>query len=387
MKHLVAFFITLCIFSFLAFGISVAVLGVEKDTRTPEAALNSTTTRLNGEYSRIEVSSDFGDLLVYPNDDASTVIIADEIMVDNVTAYIKNDTLYVSCSSFSDSFSFSNLFDFVFSFSGGDVTVYVPEKTYDALYAENASGNTKILNIAAKVASVGSGSGNIVYSQPDDFRSEQLSVDIGSGNGRIYNADTHNYSVEMGSGNIYMYGLTGKGDVDISSGNCRLNYKELDGDISVQIGSGNIDMNFPEGISAEVVADIGSGDVDIDYYDTDTDMDDGDTVKINDGKYKIKIDMGSGNVDITDDIEYELPELPTLPPITDTTIAVEVASIVTTAVTQGVHVGDDGVNVDLGPIGVDVDDEHVDVNVGPIGVDVNSDNVKVEIGDLKVDIG
>ena len=393
MKHLVGFFLPLCIFSFIAFGISVAVLGIEGDFKNPETTLNSTTTTLDGDYSRIELTSNFGNMYVYPNDNNSTVIIADETIVENVSAYVKDNTLHVVCSNaFSDGFNFTDLFKGMFTFNSGDVTVYVPEKTYDALYADNGSGNTKILNIAAMISSMDSGSGNIVYAQPDDFRSEEITVTLGSGNCSVYNADTHNYSVDMGSGNIKMYGLTGKGNIDVSSGNCKLNYKALNGDINVDMGSGNLDLNFPEGISARLIADIGSGDIDIDYYGTDTDVDDGDSATINGGEYDIYLSMGSGDAEITDDVEYMLPDLPSPPPVVVNASSIATSAIVSTATQPqenhpGVHVGDDGVDVNLGPIDVDVDDEHVDVNVGPIGVDVDNDKVKVEIGDLKVDIG
>lgn len=389
MKHAVGFFLPLCIFSFLAFGISVAILGVEDtSTRTPEATLSSTTTRLYEEYSRIEAASDYGNLFIYPNDDDSTIIIADDNIIDDVTAYVKNNTLFIHCGkSFEDSFDFSDLFKGIFVFNSGDVTVFIPEKTYDAIYAANGTGGTTILDIAAKIADIYSGSGTIVYSQPEDFRSEQLSVSIGSGNGKLYNADTYNYSVEMGSGNINMYGLTGKGNIEIASGNCKLNYKELNGDIVVDMGSGNLDLNFPRNISAEIFADIGSGDIDIDYYNTDKDMDDGDTVEINGGKYKINVDMGSGNLDITDEVEHMLPDLPTLPPLFDTTAAVE-APVSSSVVATMLPTENNVVDIDLGALGgVNVDDDHVDVNVGPIDVDVDEDKVKVEIGDFKVDIG
>lgn len=389
MKHAVGFFLPLCIFSFIAFGISVAVLGVEDvPASSAELSLVSTTTRLDEDYSRIEVTSNFGNMHIFPNDDDSTLVIVDETIVENVSAYVKDDTLHVVCSNaFDDGFSFSDLFKGMFTFNSGNVTVYVPEKTYDALYANNGSGNTKILDIAARISSMNSGSGNIIYAQPDDFRSEEITLNIGSGNCSVYNADTHNYYVEMGSGNINMYGLTGKGDIDVSSGNCKLNYKELSGNIIVDMGSGNLDLNFPKNISAEIFADIGSGDIDIEYYDTDMDMDDDDTVEINGGEYKIKIDMGSGNIDITDDVEYMLPDLPTLPPILDTTAAVE-AVATSSVVTTMIPTESDVVDIDLGALGgVNVGEDHVDVNVGPVNVNVDEDKVKVDIGALKVDIG
>lgn len=388
MKHVVGFFLPLCIFSFIAFGISVAVLGVEETTRTPDVGISSTTTRLYEEYSRIEVSSDLGNIFVYPNDDESTIVIADDIMVDNVSAYVDDNTLHITCTNhFEDGFDWSDLFEGMFTFNNGNVTIYVPAKTYDALHAINGAGQTTILDIPAKISTIDNGSGNIVFSQPQDFRSEQISISLGSGNGTLYNADTYNYNVEMGSGNINMYGLTGKGNIEVASGNCKLNYQALNGDIVVDMGSGNLDLNFPKDISAEIFADIGSGDVEIDYYDTDKEVDDGDTVKINGGKYKINIDMGSGNIDITDEVERMLPDLPALPPILDTTAAVE-APVTSTVVATMLPTESDVVDIDLGTLGgVNVGEDHVDVNVGPVNVNVDEDKVKVDIGALKVDIG
>ncbi len=394
MKHLVGFFLPLCIFSFIAFGISVAVLGVDDGSRKPETSLNSATTVLNEDYSRIEVTSNFGDMHIYPNDDDSTIVIADEVMLDDVSVYVKDNTLHIYCGNLnSNNFKFSDLFDGMFKFNNGSVNVYVPQKVYDSIYATNNAGSTEILELGAMVADLKTNAGDLVYSQPDGHRSERLSIDTNAGSSTIYNANTYNYEIDLSAGNIYAYDLTGSGKIDVSAGDCKLNYAELNGDITANVSAGDLDINLPEGISAEIICDKSAGDVEVDYFDTESDMDDGDSLSINGNSYRIAAKVSAGEIHITNEVEYMLPNLPSLPPVIDLGAANVATSAVISTATQpevtvpGVHVGDDGVDVDLGPIDVDVDDEHVDVNVGPIGVDVNNDKVKVEIGDLKVDIG
>ncbi len=98
MKHLVGFFLPICIFSFIAFGISVAVLGTPSSSnRNPESMVYSENTVINEQYSRIELSNGSGTLNVYPNDDNSTLITTKSTNINEVTAYVKNDTLIVKC--------------------------------------------------------------------------------------------------------------------------------------------------------------------------------------------------------------------------------------------------------------------------------------------------
>lgn len=389
MKHAVGFFLPLCIFSFLAFGISVWVLGVEDvPTSSAELSLASTTTRLDEDYSRIEVTSNFGDVHIFPNDDDSTVIIVDEVLVDDVTASVDNNTLHIYCGNInSKEFSFSDLFDGMFTFNSGNVTIYVPEKTYDALYATNNAGSTEILNISAKVADLDTNAGDLTYAQPSDFRCEKLSVKTNAGTSRVFNANTYSYDVDLNAGDIYMYNLTGAGTIEVDAGDCHLNYAELNGNIKADVSAGSLDINLPADISAEIIADISAGDVEIDYYNTECDMDDSDTLTIGSGKYQIIAKISAGDIDITDDVEYMLPDLPTLPPITDTAAAIE-APVTSTVVATMLPTESDVVDIDLGALGgVNVGEDHVDVNVGPVNVNVDEDKVKVDIGALKVDIG
>lgn len=393
MKHFVGFFLPLCIFSFIAFGISVAVLGIESTASSSAVTLRSETTVLREEYSRIEVTSNFGDMHIYPNDDNSTIVMTDKDMLDDVSVYVKDKTLHIYCGSINtNDFKFSDLLDGMFTFSNSDVTVYVPQKIYDSIYATNNAGSTEILDIGAMIAELKVNAGDLIYSQPEEHRSEKLSVKTNAGSATVYNADTYNYELALGAGDMYVYGLTGSGKVDVSAGDCELNYAELNGNITTDVSAGDLDINLPKDISAEIICDKSAGDVEVDYYDTEADMDDGESLSINGNDYRITAKVSAGEINITNEVEYMLPDLPSIPPVIDSTTTV-MATTSVGIVPQpeedglGVHVGDDGVDIDLGVIGVDVDDEHVDVNVGPIGVDVGSDKVKVEIGNLKVDIG
>ncbi|MBQ4166462.1 MAG: hypothetical protein IJD85_09085, partial [Oscillospiraceae bacterium] len=54
MKHFIAFFLSLSVFCFIAFGISVAVLGIEP---TANKALMKEYTELGGSYNDIEITT------------------------------------------------------------------------------------------------------------------------------------------------------------------------------------------------------------------------------------------------------------------------------------------------------------------------------------------
>ncbi len=401
MKHLVAFFLPLCIISFIAFGISVAILGTPVSARNPDSVVGSQHTVINESFSRIELKNTSGNLNLYPNDSDSTIITTSSSFVNNVIAYVKNDTLVIMCegdtwgiSSKGFDFSLDTLID-IFTADDQIVNVFVPVKVYNSITSSNLSGRTEILEIPFMLGEFTNTSGTTVYGQPDDFRSERLSVKSGSGVCSIYNADTHTYDVKVSSGYVEAYGLTGKGSVDISSGSCELNYERLDGDIAIDVSSGNLDINLPFDASAEISCDKSSGDVEIDFDGKDKDMDDNEHLTFNGGEYNITVDVSSGDVNISDEVNYELPPLPDLPALVDYAEAVATTALASDTVpaeeitdNYGIHVDDNEVDVDIGLVDVNVNDEKVDVNVGPIDVNVDDENVKVEIGGHTiVDIG
>ncbi len=392
MKHLVGFFLPLCIFSFIAFGISVAVLGTTSSARQPESVVQSENTVIQQQYSRIELKNTSGNLNIYPNDSDSTLIIAKGKHVNNVSAYVKDDTLFIKnegsvwgLGSNGIDFSLDSLID-IFTPSNRTVNVFVPVKTYNSLISTNLSGNTKILDIPFTMSDFTNSSGNITYSQPDDFRSERIAVDVASGNCTVYNARTYNYEVGLSSGNVDMYYLTGKGSVEIASGNCELNYEQLNGDLAIDVSSGNLDIHLPFDASAEILCDIGSGDVDVEFGVENEELDDGNRFTINDGEYTITVDVSSGDVVFSDEMEYDLAPLPELPALVDYANAVATTAVVSTDIdgtsapieNYGIHANDNGADIKLPFVEIQANDDGAHISAGGFVLDANDSGVNID---------
>jgi len=85
---------------------------------------------------------------------------------------------------------------------------------------------------------------------------------------------------------------TGSGDVDIEYTGGTVD------DLVIDTGSGSARLTLPEGASARVIIDSGSGDVIVNRTGAIFERrgDDGTVLRFGDGRGRIRIDTGSGNV-------------------------------------------------------------------------------------------
>lgn len=320
MRHIVSFLIMLCIFSFLAFGISVAVLGTNSHDRVQLETLESIITTIDEEFSRIEVYSTAANVRLYPtSEDRTVVYCTSERAMESVAAYVDGDTLKVDCRIKGNNFfDIKNFFE-LFNNDNNTVEIYVPDKTYDIIKAQVNAGNTDIINVPATIAELTLNAGNLNFAQPEGFRSEDLTVNVNAGNCKVYRADTHSYDIDMSAGNIKVYGLEGEGKLHLSAGNGTINYADLNGDIEIDVSAGNLDVNLPEDASAVIECDKSAGDVDVDHGAIDEDMDNGDKLTLGSGEYDIKAHVSAGDIKISDKVkELDAPSSPSTIPTVDT---------------------------------------------------------------------
>ncbi len=391
MKYLVGFLLPLCIFSFIAFGLSVAILGTGEvpETQSMEESIK-TSYVLGSDYSRIDLTNTSGDVKISPNTkDDTTIVVYGGDSKQNSTVKIEYDTLKIE--SMGGYFGFGkNGFNFSLDgllnlFKNDDyIHIYIPQKQYNSIVANNLSGSTTIVDIAAALTELSSASGDVTYVQPEDFKSERLDIGVTSGSCRVYNADTYSYKVGLTSGNVEVFALTGKGDVEVTSGNCTLNYESLNGDLSLDVSSGNIDINLPADISAEIFADIGAGNFDIDHGTLRRELDDEERITLNGGKHRINAEISSGNILISDEVRSAPGPKAFETPALSNSVATTATHSTSEPEDLGITVNDSGVDVDLGVVGVEANDYGIDVNVGPVGVQANDDGVRVQIGDFNI---
>lgn len=359
MKAIVGFFLSLSVFCFIAFGISVAVLGTD-----PVAGnvLMSEYTELEGEYSDIEITTSVANIAVYPTDGNTTKIFTTERLAKSVSAEIKDDKLIVKLDH--SQHIFTDFFGFIASlFDGGNkdcVKVYVPDELYENIIIKSNAGSTEMINVAAKDVDLDLSAGNLTYAQPEGMSADSLIVHLSAGNCTVYNARSDTFDIEMSAGNIDVYGLSGKGEIDVSAGNGNINLSELNGDITVNASAGNLDLNLPDGANATIECDKSAGSVNVNYGNVKNDLNDNEEVVIGTGRYEIFADISAGGINITDNLkEKEAPAVPEMPEPSDTAATVTTRVDTTATYTAESIVVVDEVEVDVGDIEVDVGDIRV----------------------------
>ncbi len=361
MKALVSTFLPLCIFSFIAFGISVAVLGLDTGMT---GSLKSETTIITEDFSDIEIISGGANITLYPADGDEAVVYASKKMLKSVHVEVRDGTLVVNCSRTIDDIS-----DLFINLGSNDNTVEiaVPNDIYGIIEAEVSAGQTRILGLGAEVIDLQLNAGDLTYAAPEGYVTPSLNAKVNAGNCALYNAASEVFSLNLNAGNMDVYGLSGNGEFDTTAGNLTANFAKLDGDINVDTSAGNVDLNLPLDISAQVECDATAGEVSVKHGDTKENLDDGDTVLIGEGTYGIICDLTAGSVNITDSVKLKsAPAAPKMKPIDQGATVLEQPTVSSVGAT---------------------DKSPVEVEFGDISVKVD-ENIKVDIGDaINVEIG
>lgn len=307
MKALVRIFLPLCIFSFIAFGLTCIFLPRNQAETTTESGSASYT--VEGVFNKIKAQTSSYDLYITPWNESYASIEVDESIKDRVVVRLNGDTLDISTKY---SFDFFNWFKFgeydfdewlqhLFSgdlFEGARVTVYVPEKTYEKLELTSTSGSITSEYVAANEVKLKLTSGSVEYIQPTEHKANKIELRETSGSATLRNAFTDEYDVRLTSGVAYIYSLTGNGRIDLTSGNVEAVMAELNGDCTLKTTSGNIELTIPEYSSARIEPSITSGKLYVNVGGIDEYLDDRENVKIGSGTYTISARMTSGKIEI-----------------------------------------------------------------------------------------
>ncbi len=165
------------------------------------------------------------------------------------------------------------------------------------------------------------GSGEVVFNGPSadsPMKLNKLALDVGSGSMELNNLDVDtlehhsssgdveissltagNGSFEVSSGSVTVKDYSGKLDADVSSGELELQMNELKGDINLNVSSGNLELDLPDSADFTLDGKISSGDLSSDFPLENKEQSENHLRgKHGSGKYDIKADVSSGNIDI-----------------------------------------------------------------------------------------
>jgi hypothetical protein len=169
------------------------------------------------------------------------------------------------------------------------------ERTRGTLKIGTGSGNVDLRDASGDV-SLETGSGDVTAS---NVRGARLKLETGSGNITLTGADANELKVETGSGDVNVTGA--KGDdlsFETGSGNVDVALTATFRSLAIETGSGDVTLRVPPTIGAEVALDTGSGDIDLGGLTIQVRRmrEDHITGTIGDGRGRLSIETGSGNV-------------------------------------------------------------------------------------------
>ena len=269
MKVILRIFIPLCVFSFIAFGISVMFLGTQPertDAAISELVISSdsaSTYDITDSFTSIK--ADIGayklTIMPWPEDYAQVTVSGGNS--SRIEAGVSGDRLNIQSDwSWGDNWNWNWFRNFVNgSAFSTEVLLKVPDKTYEQVMMYVGAGQLASDGVQAKDVYFDVGAGTLTYTQPSGFRADHISADVSAGSLVVRNAATGSYEFDVSAGNADIYGLTGSGRVDVSAGSAKLQFDELSEDCDVDVSAGDVTLDIPEDSSAKFICDKSAGDI------------------------------------------------------------------------------------------------------------------------------
>ena len=288
MKVVLRIFIPLCIFSFIAFGISVMFLGTQPITA--DAAISELTISDSGANtyditdSFTSIRADIGayKLTIKPWSENKTQVTVSGDKSSRIKAGVSGDRLTIESDwSWGENWNWS-MFRNIFNGSAfsTEVLLKVPDKTYEQVMMYVGAGSLVSDGIQAKDIYLNVGAGSMTYTQPAGFRADHISADVSAGSLIAKNMAAGNY------------------DADVSAGNARLQFAELNEECNVDVSAGDVTLDIPEDSSAKFICDKSAGDIRIMVGGENRHADDGDIISINGGGTTVNLSVSAGDIKV-----------------------------------------------------------------------------------------
>ena len=246
------------------------------------------TYTFSNEIDTVEVSSLGAKIIVIPQEREDIYVEYDNPKnTPEFCAVLSGKTLTLK-----ESFSFS-----IFGSKpaeGYTITVFLPLRTFENIRIKTASGGVEVGEVSAENFTLNtasgnininaffnnvklqSASGNITLTNPlannrdvvsldkegtPVYTAQSLSVCTVSGNAAVSGYRTELFTVHSVSGKTAIDGISGRGQVSVTSGSVDISYAEWNNDLSVSLISGNVKVTLPENSGIALTVNGGSGSV------------------------------------------------------------------------------------------------------------------------------
>jgi lia operon protein LiaG len=169
------------------------------------------------------------------------------------------------------------------------------DRTKGALRVETGSGDVDVRNAAGDV-NLSTGSGGVTVAGADGSR---LYLETGSGSVTLTDGKAATIDVHTGSGDIEATSTSGDDlSFETGSGSVNVALNATFRSVRIETGSGDVTLKVPPASGAEVDLDTGSGDIDLGGLTLSVRRIEHDHVTgtLGDGKGRLSVETGSGNV-------------------------------------------------------------------------------------------
>lgn len=318
--------------SVIAFGVSVAATGVkhgnsmgfaiggasfisggENQVKTGEIFNSAFTAAESETVTDLEIGTVSAATEIFYDDNVSEIQVKFETNRPGTifSAKIENGRLVINEGSY-------GFFAWFGSWKQNCLEVRLPKKEYTEMKLNTTSGNVRIdnlifedfnststsgtseYNIFADNLRLFTTSGKTTVTNCTDRKASSLNFDTTSGTHTVSGFAADEYHLGATSGKITVNGLSGKGDIQLTSGKIEVNYAEWNDKLYANVTSGTCVINLPENSNVSAKVDAVSGGMTINKSDgTKISLSKSDSVSLGgENCHEIKADMTSGSIKV-----------------------------------------------------------------------------------------
>lgn len=277
--------------SVIAFGISVAATGVnlgnnlgfsigganfitggENQVKKGEIFNSSFTAAESEAVTDLEIGTTSATTEIFYDDNVSEIQVKFETNRPGTifSAKIENGKLVINEGAY-------GFFTWFGSWTQNHLEIRLPKEEYKEMKLNTTSGTVKIdklifddfnststsgtseYNIFADNLKAFTTSGKTTITNCTDRKASSITFDTTSGTHTISGFSCDRFHLGTTSGKITADGLSGEGDIQLTSGKIEANYSEWNDDLDVNVTSGTCSINLPENANVSARVDALSG--------------------------------------------------------------------------------------------------------------------------------
>ncbi|UFJ39657.1 DUF4097 domain-containing protein [Brevibacillus humidisoli] len=246
----------------------------------------------------IVVNGNTVDLNLMPGDSDQFIIQ----LHGNVSKHLQDDyELKVDTSNHSLNVS-TNQKDqmFMIGFHVSDVRldITVPQKMYERLTVDTATGDIAVQQLQAKHCVLSSDIGDITVRH---LQGSELSLDTDTGSIDLRDFGSGDVAASTNVGDVSLQGISGKVTVDTETGDVDLQMAEVQGEITVETDTGDVEVDIsdlPAALQVDLSASVGDTTVDLPGMSYRTNTDHGVKGEIGTGGPLLKVTSEIGDITV-----------------------------------------------------------------------------------------